>query len=396
MRAVAASTVASANTTYRSSYEDDYRQSEAVARKTFAPKPLADVQAAVAEIRDRVAISEETLHDIYTSVLDGKHILLYGPPGTGKTTLAEMIGRSFFDCATITATAVSDWTTFDTIGGLRLTAREGKEYLEPVAGVIVNAIVACLDAIGRRELTGTGDMAAWLVLDELNRANTDAMFGPLFTALDQAHPEIQLPFFDEPRQRLWVPKRFRIIGTMNSFDKNFLHRLSYALTRRFALIPIDVPATDAERAQEKEKLWANVAGSLPDIEGARRMADDLKASYDTSSMTPLSDPLVAHIRARPEGVPGGLGRPIGFAQIADALRHAILQCELGLVGAGDEIKALDSGVRAAIVPQLEGLANATLRPFHAWWKEKDGIKGMARSLQAVGDLMGGGGLYRTE
>ena len=31
---------------------------------------------------------------------------------------------------------------------------------------------------------------------------------------------------------------------MNSYDKNFLFRMSYALTRRFALVEVDVPSPD--------------------------------------------------------------------------------------------------------------------------------------------------------
>ena len=44
-------------------------------------------------------------------------------------------------------------------------------------------------------------------------------------------PDVLMPFFDAARQRLTIPRRFRIIGTVNSYDKNFLFRMSYALTR---------------------------------------------------------------------------------------------------------------------------------------------------------------------
>lgn len=40
-----------------------------------------------------------------------------------------------------------------------------------------------------------------------------------------------------------IPKDFRIIGTMNTYDKTSLYEMSYAFMRRFAFIPVGVPKT---------------------------------------------------------------------------------------------------------------------------------------------------------
>jgi len=94
----------------------------------------------------------------------------------------------------------------------------------------------------------------WLILDEINRANIDLAFARGFTLLDLSHrlnsdlvdaEEVSLfPTGDVEklgsalgRPGLPFPLSFRILGTMNSYDRALLFKLGYALSRRFALVP---------------------------------------------------------------------------------------------------------------------------------------------------------------
>ncbi|MCI0558879.1 MAG: hypothetical protein MN733_10320, partial [Nitrososphaera sp.] len=185
---------------------------------------------------------------------------------------------------------------------------------------------------------------------------------------------------------------------MNTYDKNFLFRLSYALTRRFALIPVDVPLNEDTQARhdEREKLWQDVQHALKERSIRDVAIDELKESYNETLMTPLYDQLVTAIRAQPGSPVEGLGRSIGFAQIAAALRHAIIEVELGIVGSGGTLEALDRGVRSSIVPQLEGLSNSALQDFLTWWQNQDLLNRMNHSIMAVRQLMRGAGLFLTE
>jgi MoxR-like ATPase len=180
------------------------------------------------------------LDQVVAAIDSGKHIILTGPPGTGKTTLAyvaaEVAQRSMLCTGYLPTTATSEWTTFETIGGLQPTA-EGLIFRP---GLFVEAI-----------MTGR-----WLVIDELNRSNFDRAFGQLFTVLSgspvvlpfkragQSQPLSIVPSGMEPPQDtdvIRLPNSWRIIATMNVFDKNLLFEMSYALMRRFAFIEVGTP-----------------------------------------------------------------------------------------------------------------------------------------------------------
>jgi len=174
----------------------------------------------------------------------GKHVILTGPPGTGKTTMAylaaEVAQRAMMCTGYLPTTATSEWTTFETIGGLQPTA-DGLIYRP---GLFVDAI----------------ETGRWLVIDELNRSNFDRAFGQLFTVLagsavvlpfkrkGQTNPLSIVPPGVEPPEKtdvIRVPANWRIIATMNVFDKNLLFDMSYALMRRFAFIEVGTPPDDA-------------------------------------------------------------------------------------------------------------------------------------------------------
>jgi MoxR-like ATPase len=208
---------------------------------SFSTAALEDAAA-----RAGMRYPRQVLDQLIASIDAGKHIILTGPPGTGKTTLsflaAEVAKEAMLCTGYLPTTATTEWTTFETIGGFQPT-QEGLIFRP---GMFVEAL----------------ESGRWLVIDELNRSNFDRAFGQLFTVL--SGQSAVLPFKRSGRTEpvalvpsgvpappdtdvIRVPASWRIIATMNVFDKNLLFEMSYALMRRFAFVEVTSPSDEVFR-----------------------------------------------------------------------------------------------------------------------------------------------------
>lgn len=184
------------------------------------------------------------IEQITSAIRSGKHIILTGPPGTGKSKLAKEICK-LYQVDSMMATAASNWSTYETIGGYRPN-QEGNLYFDE--GIFLECV---------KDKQTNEPKNKWLIIDEINRADIDKAFGSLFSVL--TGDEVSLPFQTKSGETIRIkpqgnddtvelddftyiiPSDWRIIGTMNTIDKASLYEMSYAFMRRFAFIPVGIP-----------------------------------------------------------------------------------------------------------------------------------------------------------
>ena len=220
---------------------DDFTESpERVAEIAGIPLKVPDLQKEVEKIMQQGIYVRERVEDAVVAALIG-NVIFAGPPGTGKTKLSGLIADAF-NVSLRRETANPEWSVYDVIGSQSLNAAGG---VEPRHGIVTRSILDCAATTVRHLDKGEGPQGQWLLIDEMNRAEIDRAFGPLFTALsgdDEGHFSLD---YMVGSPTLTIPRRFRILCTMNDYDTRFVNSMSGALRRRFARVLV-LPPTNVE------------------------------------------------------------------------------------------------------------------------------------------------------
>ena len=324
------------------------------------------------ELSKFYSTTEDTINQTVTHLKSGRNIMLYGDPGTGKTALANLLlsqvcgvkeakdGSMIPNYSIVTANA--EWSNFEVIGGISPDDSGGYFFKD---GYVADAAKNC-------EKTMQEDgKPHYLVIDEFNRANIDEAFGKLFTVFEYRDKQALLTAKETGGAPFMMPPEFRIIGTMNTQDKNTLFNVGHALMRRFAFVEIGLP----DRDDEYKRMPAFVFNKLNKLGIAPERPDDAdEVDWYAKEMFDFYDEDGTMFKAfnkfmnfleeqelpqsRDDEVARGVRtyRKIGPAVIIDSMLTVF-----NSRGQYDLDRALADVIKSNIMPALEGLERNELK-----------------------------------
>lgn len=180
-------------------------------------------------------------------------ILLQGPPGTGKTKIAEALAYKWFNrndgridasprdkALPIGAELMYDETPVDSYHFCEVQFSEEYSYSDFVEGLKPDEetgnwkmVPGPLKSMCDRARENPNQKFI-LFIDEINRANTEAVIGEMLNIMEKRDRSITL----KSGSRLSMPYNLYIIATMNTIDRG-AGTLNFATISRFAEIDID-------------------------------------------------------------------------------------------------------------------------------------------------------------
>ena len=280
------------------------------------------------------------------AILSSPAVILVGPPGTGKTTFLKQVIESISADppaygfpqelkGAIWATPQESWTTTDLVGGT--TVDSGELKFRP--GLV-------LDAVRSNQ---------WLVLDEVNRADMDRIFGGLLTWLSGQEvtigsaseavdaPVVKLgwsnqsqsliedeaalsgaPTGDVKEIRYLAGTGWRLLGTYNAVDAQRVFRFGHALGRRFLRVPIPAPdAAQFRMALDNKSPALNEALKVAIVALYDAHKRDVATTLGPAMFLRMADYILAGVESHAEQMESDAGQGDDVPAASDSIESAI-------------------------------------------------------------------------
>ncbi|MFH2259320.1 AAA family ATPase [Citrobacter freundii] len=197
---------------------------------------------AIREVEEMPIVSPDQIIDAMHK-LNCKQVVLQGPPGTGKTYLAKQTAMQIIQTDLTTCRSNLSSVAPDKYWGIlqfhpsygyedfiqRMVPQQKTGEAMHIEIVDMPFIIACKTAESIKPKPFV------LIVDEMNRADLQKVFGELMYALEYREEPLTLQYSREP---LLIPDNLYVIGTMNTADSSVV-QVDYAIRRRFVFF--DVP-----------------------------------------------------------------------------------------------------------------------------------------------------------
>lgn len=189
-------------------------------------------------------------------------LIFYGAPGTGKSYELNKRAEDNFSENNIERVTFHPSLTYGAfVGSFKPYSKDEKITYKYIAGVFIRHLVKALKNENENYL---------LIIEEINRANTAAVFGDMFQLLDRdknGESEYEISISDELKEyldkesvknlknnKLYLPNNFYIWATMNNADQGVMP-LDTAFKRRwdFEYMPLDADSENKKLSEIEEK-----------------------------------------------------------------------------------------------------------------------------------------------
>jgi len=347
-------------------------------KQIFDDKPLPlpssqAIQEAISEIKEKLLVDDSVVLEVISNLVSGKNVILSGPVGSGKTHLAKLIPEvcwKEYGCyypQVVTATA--DWTTQDVIGGIFPKMGEDKKVTYTIQkGCVYETVwknwITDMHGSFKRSSYKCGDReyrGVWLIIDEFNRANIDRAFGEMFTSIEHGNLKVPTTKEQESFEEVPIPKDYRIIGTLNTFDKHYLFRLSDALKRRFAFVEILPPSRDKAEMEKyymvkralDELTYKSPISEKIFLDSKNKVVLQKKSDASFVSLIDSTYEIMSFIRYTKN-----LGTAILISIVKFILVHSLSNNDLE--------NSLDIALKSNVTPQLENVSKWSLEAIQAF------------------------------
>lgn len=248
-------------------YKQIHKKADKVTETSQDQSDLQDAKNPDEIIRDVTPGSCDILDKIKNILKFKKAVILAGAPGTGKTTIARCIAKEITSGGITKADGTysrqkplkkylevvqfsAQYSYEDFVSGLK-TDENGNWTLTPGA---FKSMCDKAQADQKKKYV--------LIIDEINRANTEEVLGEMFNLMESRNIEIT----SRTGEKLVMPDNLYIIATMNSIDRG-AGQLDMATISRFAVVNIAAPSA---------KQMINDVDKIPAIKDHPKLNEDLK------------------------------------------------------------------------------------------------------------------------